>query len=181
MIYFTADGHVNHKRILEYTKRPFPTIEKMDAAIIERWNAVVGYNDDVYYLGDVTLGGIDVARAFFNKVNGNIKVIPGGHDHRWLADWHDTDRVKVLPPLYTLEIDIGKERPQVIVLCHYSLRIWDRSHYGSFHLYGHSHGTLPQWGKSLDVGVDCFDFTPISLEQVIESMSVLPDNVNLVK
>jgi calcineurin-like phosphoesterase family protein len=45
---------------------------------------------------------------------------------------------------------------QSIVLCHYALRVWNRSNRGSWHLYGHSHGRPPEVRHSLsmDVGVD---------------------------
>jgi len=63
--------------------------------------------------------------------------------------------VVILPPLLTIKIPLPDSgQSQLIVLCHYSLRVWDRSHYGSWHLYGHSHGNLPPLENSLDVGVD---------------------------
>jgi len=48
------------------------------------------------------------------------------------------------------------------------MRVWNKSHHGAWHLYGHSHGTLPDDKNSLsfDVGVDCHNFTPINFEQV---------------
>ena len=55
------------------------------------------------------------------------------------------------------------------------MRVWDRSHYGSWHLFGHSHGALPGYGLSLDVGVDCTGFKPISLEQVAEKMATISE------
>ena len=76
--------------------------------------------------------------------------------------------MQVLPPLVSLELPelrVGRHS-QVLVLCHYALRVWDRAHYGAWHLYGHSHGTLPAWGLSLDVGVDSHDFRPINLDEV---------------
>lgn len=63
--------------------------------------------------------------------------------------------------------------PQVIVLCHYALRVWDRSHYGSWHLFGHSHGHLPGLGLSLDIGVDCHGYRPLSLAEVADNMRLL--------
>ena len=63
--------------------------------------------------------------------------------------------------------------PQVIVLCHYALRVWDRAHYGSWHLYGHSHGQLPSLGLSLDVGVDCHGYRPLNLVEVGDRMRLL--------
>ncbi len=49
---------------------------------------------------------------------------------------------------------------RMLVLFHYSLRVWNRSHFGSLSLYGHSHGTLPGTAASCDVGVDVWDFRP---------------------
>jgi len=62
---------------------------------------------------------------------------------------------------------------QSIVLCHYAFRVWNKWRYGAWNLYGHSHGSLsplPQ-SLSLDVGVDCHDFTPLSYTQVKAIMS----------
>jgi len=57
------------------------------------------------------------------------------------------------------EINISKQR---IVLCHYALRVWPRHAQGAWHLYGHSHGNLPDDSRSLsiDVGVDTHAFRP---------------------
>jgi hypothetical protein len=45
---------------------------------------------------------------------------------------------------------------QPIWLSHYAHRVWLRAHYGAWHLYGHSHHSLPDdpHARSLDVGVD---------------------------
>lgn len=117
-------------------------------------------------------------------MNGQLKILPGSHDHRWLASFRADDpalrtrsghTVGLLPPLLSLEIPaLGHgRRPQVIVLCHYALRVWDQSHYGAWHLYGHSHGNLPSQGLSFDVGIDCHGFVPLRLEEVAARMSVL--------
>jgi uncharacterized protein len=47
-----------------------------------------------------------------------------------------------------------------VVICHYAMRVWNRSHHGAWHRYGHSHGNLPDTPTSLsmDVGVDTHDF-----------------------
>jgi hypothetical protein len=39
-------------------------------------------------------------------------------------------------------------------------------HRGDLHLYGHSHGTLPGTAASTDVGVDCFGFRPVTLDEI---------------
>ena len=42
----------------------------------------------------------------------------------------------------------------MFVLSHYGHRVWHGSHKGWIHLYGHSHDTLPSYGKSMDCGID---------------------------
>ena len=60
-----------------------------------------------------------------------------------------------------------------IVLFHYAMRVWNASHYGTWHLYGHSHGDLPddETSLSFDVGVDCHNFYPLSYSDVTGIMS----------
>jgi hypothetical protein len=45
------------------------------------------------------------------------------------------------------------------------------THYGALHLYGHSHGSLPGCGRSLDVGVDCWDWRPATVPEILERMA----------
>jgi len=67
---------------------------------------------------------------------------------------------------------------QSIIMCHYCMRVWPRSHYNTWHLYGHSHGGLEPIGKSMDVGVDVWGFRPIALYEVEVYMSQRPNNFN---
>lgn len=180
-VFFTADSHFGHANILEYTHRPFSDIEEMNAGLIERWNKRVGPDDVVYDLGDFTLGMGRDAGKYFSKLNGMIHVIPGGHDYRWTTGLEDRLHsasgweVSILPPLFDISIRTSYlERPLTIVLCHYAMRVWNKSHYGSLHLYGHSHGTLPGLGRSMDVGVDAHNFYPISLREVMDALQRIP-------
>ena len=63
---------------------------------------------------------------------------------------------------------------QFVVVCHYALRTWERAHYGSWNLHGHSHGTLEPVGKQMDVGVDSHHFRPVSFEVVKAWMGSIP-------
>jgi len=152
----------------------------MDNEMIGRWNWLVKPKDIVYHVGDFCLGNQETSFSYFKRLSGQIYVVPGGHDKRWirpnLSYTGPNCIVRILPPLYTIILD-----KQVIVLCHYAMRVWDRSHFNSWNLHGHSHGGLPSVGKQLDVGVDCWDFYPVSLEKVKMVMEDKPDNFNLIK
>lgn len=173
--FFTSDTHFDDEYAIPYFHRPFTSIDEMNGIMVEKWNRVITESDTVYHLGDFTLDGIDHFTNWASQLNGTIKIVPGSHDHPWLKDFIANEKVQVLAPLVSLEFPAiqAREEPQVIVLCHYSLQVWDRSSHGSWHLFGHSHGKLQGIGLSFDVGVDCTDFTPMSLEQVASRMARL--------
>lgn len=49
---YISDWHYGHNNILAFDNRPFKTVEEMNAALVERWNAAVHPGDTVYVLGD---------------------------------------------------------------------------------------------------------------------------------
>ena len=169
-IFFTADEHYGHKNIIKYTKRPFASVEEMDAVLIENHNKVVRKEDLVFHLGDFTLikDRVHVYQKYVARLNGFHVFIIGSHD-AWLnRDSHAS--------LIERNFD-----GQFIVMCHYAMRVWARSHYNAWQLYGHSHGTLSPVGKQHDVGVDNNHFTPVSMEELVAIMATRKDNFNLVK
>jgi len=54
MYYFTADEHYGHTNIIKYCKRPFNSIEEMDATLIENFNSKVTKADHTIHVGDFT-------------------------------------------------------------------------------------------------------------------------------
>jgi calcineurin-like phosphoesterase family protein len=56
------------------------------------------------------------------------------------------------------------------VLCHYPLRSWHRMGRGALNLHGHSHGRLAPLPRQVDVGVDVFDFRPVTLAAIREHL-----------
>jgi len=179
-VFVTADHHFGHANIIRFCSRPFANVTEMDQSMIDAWNAVVGPEDTVYHLGDFTL--TDSLSPWVHALQfRKLLIVPGGHDHRWLKKFGQPpgNRIEILPPLVTLEFPSGEKRPNVVVLCHYPMLSWDRSHYGSLHLHGHSHGTIPddlsgdtqlppgnKKGRRIDVGVDSWDFRPVVLEEL---------------
>lgn len=170
MEFFIADTHFNHTNIIKYCNRPFDTIKNMNETIIMNWNSKVTNNDLVYHLGDFGFGNYV---SILQRLNGRKILIIGSHDKQVLEYKKYFEKLSTL-----LEIKIEN---QIIVLCHYAMRVWAKSHYNSWHLYGHSHNTLSTWGKSLDVGVESLNYFPISFKELKTRMNELPDNFNLVK
>lgn len=162
-IWFTSDTHFGHKNINKYSSRPFSTVEEMDEALLENINARVRHDDTLYHLGDFAFGNGHLYRDAIKCRN--IVLVYGNHDKEIRRDIRLRNRFKVATDY--LEDTI---RNQFMVLCHYSFRVWNRSHHGSWHLYGHSHGSLPDDPNSLsfDVGVDCWNYRPLHFDEVRE-------------
>ena len=173
--FLTSDTHFDDEYAIQYFNRPFKNIDEMNCVIVERWNSVVTQEDTVYHLGDFTLDDIGHFTKWVTQLNGNIKILPGSHDDPWLKGFVASEKVQVMAPLVSVEFPeiMRGEHPQLIVLCHYSLQVWDRSSQDSWHLFGHSHGKLKGIGLSFDVGVDCTEFRPLSLEEVASKMALL--------
>ena len=45
-------------------------------------------------------------------------------------------------------------KKEMFVMCHFAMRTWWNQHYGSFHVFGQSHGSLVTDDRSMDVGLD---------------------------
>ena len=178
-IFFTADEHYYHFNIIKYCKRSFRNIEDMNKKLINMHNSIVSKNSVVIHLGDFSLGGIDETIDIIESLNGRHIFLQGSHD-KWLRGFDRIPESKLfLDTLHDILQVIVSEGP-LIVCCHYAMRIWPSSHHGSWHVFGHSHGTLPPQGKSVDVGVDSHHFMPVSLKQLKDIMEKLPDNIDLV-
>lgn len=63
-------------------------------------------------------------------------------------------------------------------MSHYPMREWSGFWYNSIHLFGHVHNTLPDYGRSMDVGVDTNDFIPYSLEQIVNRFNGIENGHN---
>jgi calcineurin-like phosphoesterase family protein len=130
----------------------------MNACLVDRWNATVGEEDEVWHLGDFARKLADVP-ALIERLNGRIHLLRGNNDPAgierlsgWasVADYH--------------EMELGGVR---LVLCHYPFRSWNGQHRGAVNLHGHSHGKLKPLPRQFDVGVDPRDFRPVRLEEVL--------------
>lgn len=171
-LWFTSDSHWGHSRIIQYSNRPFDSVEQMDQALIDNWNAVVGQNDIVWHLGDFAFCRYDKIKWILGKLNGRKNLVLGNHDKEIVNNWDEILRLKLFESIQ--DYKVLRVDGQKIIMLHYGLRVWESSHHGSIMLYGHSHGSLPSYGRSVDVGVDCKEITaeyrPVELSEIMEFM-----------
>jgi calcineurin-like phosphoesterase family protein len=127
----------------------------MNQTMVKNWNSVVKSTDLIYHLGDFGFSKYDQLLPIFNSLNGTKILIQGNHDqHGKKLAWASKHK--------NAFINIDNTR---IYISHYPDDQVDESLY-DFYLHGHCHGTLPNTNKRFDVGVDCFGFTPITLDQI---------------
>jgi len=171
-IWFTSDTHFNHAKIIEYSSRPFSSLDAMNDALVDIWNAEVKRGDTVYHLGDFALSWgkqhTDLIDRFLASLNGNKWLIVGNHDRDEVAK---NDRWIKVVQYHEIKVDLGEPHKQRIVMSHYAMRVWNQMHRGAWMLHGHSHGNLIDiGGLTMDVGVDCHNFRPIHLDEVAAFM-----------
>jgi len=177
-VWVTSDSHFSHKNIcrgvtnwrlpngeipVEQT-RDFATIEKMNTAIVNNINEVVGQDDILIHLGDWSFGGYEQIREFWDRlVCKNIHLILGNHDHHIDRNRDGSQGLFQSVSHYnTLETGDYKFK-----LMHYPISSWDGLNKGVMHLHGHCH--LPTnkrfgMGKRMDVGMDGHpEFRPYNL------------------
>ena len=165
MEFFTAVTHLGHTNIIKYCNRPFDDIEHHDQVIIDNINQKVKTNDELYIVGYFAFCGPppNHNRDMINCKN--VHLVIGSHDYRKGFNPRTVfDRVDKI-----MDVQICKNgKKYYIVLCHWPIRSWHKSHYGTWHLYGHVHGNLPDdiTSRSFDVGVDVHNFFPLSFDEV---------------
>lgn len=199
-VFFTSDPHHSHKNICagvtnwlkpedwptpyhewhdhdarkefcsKHGLRDFPSIEKMNSAIIDRFNETVTQDDILFILGDIGFGGKESVPTLMKQlVCKNVHLIYGNHD-KDIENNRDGIQGYFKSCEYLRDIYVDQQQ---IMLCHYKMAIWNRSHRGSWQLWGHSHGSLPDDPNllSIDVGVDTNDMYPYSFDDIKRIMS----------
>jgi len=171
MIFFTSDQHWGHKAVIWMSNRPFENVHEMNLYMIEKWNEVVGEDDEVYFLGDFMfkMSPNTFVQNVLSKLNGKIYLIPGNHDKRYLKKY--MDRVEWAEKYHELYYT-HEEKEYRFILFHNPIYSWDGMWRGSIHLHGHTHRNthdlyFESIGHKLNVNCEFFDYKPISIVEVI--------------
>jgi calcineurin-like phosphoesterase family protein len=183
MDWFTSDTHFGHANIIRYSNRPFKSVEEMDDVLIKNINQLVQPNDTLWHLGDFCFGPRDkdgfvrVAANYRKRINcQKVILIHGNHDpDPYSYRQEEREKADAFMKLFYEHYPMRRTTilKQKMHLCHYSFRVWDKSHGGAWNLYGHSHGSLPDDpnAKAFDCGVDCHNYKPLSFHDVAAIMA----------
>ena len=173
MIYFTSDWHIGHNKEFLYKPRGFNSIEEHDIAVLQRCNEIVDYDDELWILGDLAMGGDKKA---WNQVYYNLKC----HNIHFIQGNHDTDNKM---DIYENEYLMNYEGLAQIYK-YYKRRTFYLSHYptivGNFedgrpsmwNLSGHTHSKdkFSIYPNVYNVSLDAHNCYPVSIEQIYKDI-----------
>ena len=174
MIWFTSDLHFCHDKDFVWQVRGFESIDEMNAEIVRRWNERVYPDDDVYVLGDLTLGNVEEGIRLIAKLNGYLHIMRGNHD----TD-KKVERYLELPNVVEVKCaDILKYKKAIFWLSHYPTITanYDDDKPWAQHLvclFGHTHQEQPFYNDNpymYNVGMDAHNCTPISIEEIMNDI-----------
>ena len=188
MIYFTSDTHFGHKNIIRFCDRPFKDVNEMNEILVKNWNDTVGVDDTVYFLGDFAMSFTPV-ETITPRLNGRKILIAGNHDHCHpthkksntmdkfieeqqnyaLAGWDSvciTDYINIGGEVVTLSHFPYKEDNTDANFPNSNFDKHRRKDDGGWLLCGHIHEKWRTKGRMINVGVDVWDYKPVSIDVI---------------
>lgn len=171
--WFTSDSHYWHHNVIKYCNRPWATAEEMNEALIERHNALVKPTDDVYHCGDFAMCGTKKIAEILRRLNGKQHILMGNHDWANFKE-HRTDLgfASISKAVETFMTVAGRK----VSIGHFPYRNASGHdtryeqmkplYSGLPRLHGHVHQAWKSKGPMLNLGVDVWDWRPVSEDEI---------------
>lgn len=154
-----SDLHLGHDNIIRYTNRPFDDAESMDTSLYDNWNATVGTNDDLVFVGDVAMRravGPHTWQRIRDGRGAKKHLVVGNHDltgsGQLRIDGFDTVGAVMFvdgdPPLVFTHIPLA-DVPA-----------------GCVNVHGHTHNEPPRDTPHINVSVEQLDYRPVAMPRL---------------
>lgn len=161
MKHFIADTHFDQpdRSISLFKSRSMHNRESWNEMMLEKINEVFSPGDILYILGDFAHDKSSMVKIRQRIRFKQIVLILGNHDpKKSFCDIVFGENCVAT----TREITI-KEVP--CFLSHYPHLAWPKSHYGSFHLYGHIHDQRSEFWENIFPQIRALDVSPESYKR----------------
>ncbi|KCV82343.1 Phosphoesterase or phosphohydrolase-like protein [Actibacterium atlanticum] len=174
--WYTADTHFGHENIINFCNRPFRDAEHMDRVLIENLRAKVGPEDDLWILGDFAFGKRAKRAPYIAEL---FNELPGARKHLVIGN-HDHGPTLALPWDSIADLAQVRDGPQNQnhTLCHYPMITWNHAGRNALQFFGHVHDNWLGSRNSINVGVDVWDFAPVTYEDIVSRAAKLPMNLH---
>ena len=177
--HLASDFHFGHLNIIKFCDRGFKDVDEMNSEMVSRYNAAVGPNDFVLWVGDCTMGMRHrvFKETIMDVLHGRKGLVIGNHDPKprkcldwgfeFVVDqlWMDLEGVPALVCHYPPKgaKDTHRDNDQ---------RYWDRRpdlQQGVVHVHGHTHESSSTFRgeRRLHVGVDAWDYAPAPIGDIV--------------
>lgn len=176
-IWVSSDPHFCHNKEFLYKPRGFDNVYEMNEKIIENWNSVVSWDDEVYLLGDIMLNDDAEGCHCLNRLAGKIYILTGNHDTATRIQ----EYVNIRPTIFHLGLAyILKYNGYRFYLSHYPTLVGNYDDNTKFlnkrliNLCGHSH--YQNKFQDMDKGLiyhcelDAHNCFPVEIDQIIEDI-----------
>lgn len=170
---FFSDPHFGHQNIIKYCNRPFDNVEQMNKTMIEKYNAIIGDDDTVMWLGDCFFKG-PIGKDVMKQLNGHKILVLGNHDK-------SAGHMAGLGFDLVMEECFMKIAGRTCRLKHYPYfnsepkgarkddRYKDRRPPKVKHealLHGHTHSKIKKYNNMIHCGVDSWNYSPALYSEV---------------
>ena len=181
--WLTSDTHYSHSNIIRHCDRPFRDVHCMNESLVSLHNALVKDDDIVFHLGDFVWKGHP--DWFLSRLKGKHMLVPGNHDgcHSMHSKFRREITRYTLAGFTVLDEQEGVTLPHLgrVMLCHFPMsNVNDPDERYPEHrpksllpgchilLCGHVHEKWVRRGPCINVGVDRWQFRPVSTEELAE-------------
>lgn len=162
-VFVISDLHLGHKSILQFEYdgkplRPFADLDEMHETIVANWNATVRPGDKIYVLGDICFR--KELMGMFDFLNGKKRLVRGNHD------LFDTSLyLKYFSEIY------GVRQINGVWLTHCPMHLGGvEQERVKVNIHGHLHANKIDHPKYFNASVECVNYTPISIEDVLANL-----------
>lgn len=162
---FYSDPHFGHKNIIKYAGRPFSDVTHMTEVMIKRYNAKIGPDDTVMWLGDCAFTSGNKFKEIMTRLNGRKFLIVGNHDD---------SPAKMVDRGFDLVMDecFMQIAGRTCRLKHYP---YDDKRFnnkapplvpGEILIHGHTHSAEKWTQNMIHVGCDAWDCEPVLYDEI---------------
>ncbi len=173
--WYTSDLHFGHDKDFIWAPRGFKSVIEMNETIIENFNQVVSWDDELWILGDCFLKitpeqGIN----YLSRLPGKKYIIGGNHDtNERIKAISDCADESIMWSGFAVRQKIGKFS---FMLTHYptlTANFDDGKKHPVINLSGHTHSKdkWQFWPQMIyNVALDAHDNKPVSIDEIIEDI-----------
>lgn len=155
-IFVVSDTHFGHHNILEFEPElfgHFSNVDERDDYLVKLWNETVKPNDRVWHLGDIAF---NTRLPILERLNGNLDLLlMGNHEHK---------NISLYSPYFK---DIKAYHSyQDIIFSHIPVHPSQFKRW-KFNVHGHTHLTLLDDPRYINVCIEQTGLKPISLGEIL--------------